>query len=198
MNKELNRAMINLLELTTGFFAGYSFRNRVEDEPEGDLKVIQMKDLSDNYALINSGLSSVSSDKINSKLFLKKHDVLFLAKGSNNYAVEYTHDFEKAIASAAFFVVRPDVDKVVPAYLAWYINQLPVQQYLKENMAGTYVPNINKSTIEGIMIALPSMAMQQKIVLIERLRKQEEALMNKIIDKRQVAVSAALLDIANK
>jgi len=190
--------MVNLKDLTTGFFAGYSFRNRVEDEPKGDLRVIQMKDLSDNYSFINSSLTSISSDKINSKLFLKKNDVLFLAKGSNNFAIEYTLDFPKAIASSAFFVLRPDTNKVVPSYLTWFINQLPVQYYLKENMAGTYIPNINKSAIEGIMIALPSIVIQEKIVLIESLRKQEHALMNKIIAKRQVAVSAALLDIANK
>jgi restriction endonuclease S subunit len=64
-------------------------------------------------------------------------------------------------------------------------------------MAGTYIPNINKSTIEGISVLLPAMEIQEKIVAIDKLRKREHELMSQIMAKREVAVSAALLDIVN-
>lgn len=191
----LNQITINTL--ITDLFSGFSFRTKVENEVGGDLSVIQMKDLYGNYASIKSDLTKVSSEKISSKFFLQKGDVLFIAKGSNNFAIEYNLDLPKAIAASAFFILRPNTSKVVPAYLAWYINQSPVQQYLKENMAGTYIPNINKSTIEGIMVSLPAMDVQKKIVLIDDLRKKESLLMSQISEKREVAVRAALLDIVN-
>lgn len=188
---------VNIRTLLSDLFSGFSFRSKVENEPNGDLFVIQMKDLEHHYSSIKSELTKVSSDKISSKFFLEKGDVLFIAKGSNNYAIEYKLNLPKAIAASAFFVLRPIQSKVIPAYLSWFINQLPVQQYLKENMAGTYIPNINKSTVEGIMMTLPSLDIQEKIVAIDNLRKREHLLMNEIMEKREVAVSAALLDIVN-
>lgn len=85
-------------------------------------------------------LTKIKSDKISKKTFLKKGDVLLITKGANNYAVEYKHDFEKAVAASAFYVLRPNQNKVNPSYLTCYINQPPVQQYFKANMAGTYIP----------------------------------------------------------
>lgn len=188
---------ITIEAIITDLFSGFSFRTKVENEVGGDLSVIQMKDLYNNYASIKSDLTKVNSEKISSKFFLQKSDILFIAKGSNNFAIEYNLDLPKAIAASAFFILRPNASKVVPAYLAWYINQSPVQQYLKENMAGTYIPNINKSTIEGIIVSLPTIDVQRKIVLIDVLRKRESFLMSQIVAKREVAVNAALLDIVN-
>ena len=188
---------ITIKAIITDLFSGFSFRTKVENEVGGDLSVIQMKDLYDNYASIKSDLTKVNSEKIGSKFFLQKGDVLFIAKGSNNFAIEYNLELYKAIAASAFFILRPNRSKVVPAYLAWYINQAHVQKYLKENMAGTYIPNINKSTIEGIMVSLPAMDVQRKIVVIDDLRKKESFLMSQILEKREDAVRAALLDIVN-
>jgi restriction endonuclease S subunit len=189
--------MVSLTTLLTGIYAGFSFRNRVTGEPGGDLSVIQMKDLENDYSSINRSLTRVSSEKFNSRLFLEKGDVLFVAKGSNNFAIEYHLNLAKTIASSAFFVLRPDHTKIIPAYLAWYINQSPVQQFLKENSTGTYVPNINKSTLEGITVIVPPSDVQEKIVAIDKLRKKEQLLVTQIMEKRELAIRTALLNIVN-
>jgi restriction endonuclease S subunit len=186
---------VNIKVLLSDLFSGFSFRSKVENEPNGDLFVIQMKDLEHHYSSIKSELTKISSDKISSRFSLEKGDILFIAKGSNNYAIEYKLNLPKAIAASAFFVLRPNQLKVIPSYLAWYINQQPVQQYLKENMAGTYIPNINKSTIEGISISLPSVDIQNKIVALDNLKKIEHLLMNEIMAKRETVISNSLLQL---
>jgi restriction endonuclease S subunit len=192
----MKKEKVSLTTLLTGIHAGFSFRGKVKSDPSGDLSVIQMKDLENDYLSIAHGLTKIQSGKINGR-YLKHDDILFLAKGSNNFAIVYDLGLPKAIAASAFFILRPDHYKIIPAYLAWYINQPSVQQFLKGNMAGTYVPNINKSTLEAIMIALPPKAVQEKIVHIDRLRKKEQALVNQIMEKRALAIRAALLDIVN-
>jgi restriction endonuclease S subunit len=184
----------SLKSLISDLFSGFSFRSKVENEPNGDISVIQMKDL-EHYSSIKSDLTKVSSDKISNKFFLQNGDVLFIAKGSNNYAIEYKLNLPKAIAASAFFIIRPDQEKVVPSYLTWSINQQPVQQYLKENMAGTYIPNINKSTVERITVSLPSIDIQNKIVSIDNLKRKECLLMHKIIARREAVISNALLQL---
>src|SRR5579859_3694847 len=100
--------MVNLTSLLTGIYAGFSFRNKVTDEPGSDLFFIQMKDLENDYASINPRLTPIRSKGIKNRFYLERGDVLFVAKGSNNFAVEYQLDLPKAIASSAFFVLRCD------------------------------------------------------------------------------------------
>ncbi|MCE7864285.1 MAG: restriction endonuclease subunit S [Bacteroidetes bacterium CHB5] len=189
---------VNIKSTLSGFFAGFSFRQKVENDPKGDLHVIQMKDLEHSYSSIGMNLTKIKSDKISNKALLKKGDVLLITKGANNYAVEYKHDFEKAVAASAFYVLRPDQNKINPSYLTWYINQPPVQQYFKANMAGTYIPNLNKGTIEEIVLVVPPMEIQNMVVALDDLRRQEYVLMTELIEKRKTFTAAALLDIVNK
>lgn len=188
---------VKIKSVLKNIFSGYSFRTKIENDPRGDLAVIQMKDLRDNYSTIGSGLTQIDASDISSKYILHKGDILFISKGSNNFAVLYDLDIPKAIASSAFFILRPETSKVSPAYLAWYINQKPVQQYIKDNRAGTYIPNINKSTITGIEIELPAKNVQEKIVKIDFLRKKENLLMNQLIVKREQFVSDRLMSLLN-
>jgi restriction endonuclease S subunit len=184
---------ISINSVLHGLFSGFSFRSKVKNDPEGNLSVIQMKDLEAGYTRIGADLTMISSANISAKYLLQKNDILFISKGWNNFAVEYQPNLHMAIAASAFFILRPDPAKVFPSYLAWYINQLPVQKYLKEKTAGTYIPNVNKDTLEGIMILLPPMDVQKKIVMIDNLRKQEHELLKEISLKRKALVSTALL-----
>lgn len=128
---------VNIKSVLLSLFSGFSFRSKVENTPGGDLRVVQMKDLEENYTRIGSELTRITSSDIHAKHLLEKNDILFLSKGSNNFALEYQLNFPMAIAASAFFILRPDATKVFPSYMAWYINQMPVQQYLKEKTAGT-------------------------------------------------------------
>ncbi len=188
---------VKIKTVLSGFFAGFSFRKKVENDPKGDLHVIQMKDLEHNYSNIGMNLTKIKSDKVSDKNFLQKGDVLLITKGANNYAVEYKHELKKAVAASAFYVLRPNQKKIHPSYLTWYINQSPVQQYFNANMAGTYIPNINKGTIEGIEIEIPEKNIQEMICRIDFLRKQEYLLTEQLLAKREQVVSRTLLKILN-
>jgi len=155
-----------------------------------------MKDLADYSSITAFTLTRVVGESIPNKYYLTMGDILFICKGSNNYALVYDLDLPKAVAASAFFVLRPDTNKVLPGYLAWYINQELVQKYLKENMAGTYIPNINKSTIEEISITIPPKEIQEKVVAVDGLRRRESKLAKKIIDTREVIVNTILLNAA--
>lgn len=174
-------------------FLGYSFRSKVENQPQGNLYVVQMKDLQNGYRAIGSDLTKIDGSFLNNKYLLKKGDVLFLAKGAHNYACVYNESFQRAVAASAFFVLRPNRKVVSSDYLAWYINQEPAQRYLQEHKAGTYTLNVNRAVIEELPIEYPSLVMQQSIVQIANLQKRERELMESIGQKRERLVSNQLL-----
>jgi len=155
-----------------------------------------MKDLSDHYTTINSKtLTTVLSRKISPGSFLQPGDILFIAKGAHNYAIVFELDLPNAIASSAFFVLRPDPVKIVPGYLAWYLNQATVQRFFLNNASGAYIPNVAKTTLERVMVIIPSEDIQRKIVSIDKLVKKEELLLSKIMRKKQRIVTQALMKI---
>ena len=166
-------------------FSGYSFRSKVENKEDGNLHVIQMKDIENNYSTIGRNLIKIAKDKIDSKHYLKYNDILFMSKGSNNCALVYTLKLPAAIAVSAFFVLRPNQEKVVPKYLTWYMNQSDVQRYLKAYMVGTYIPNVDKKTVENIHIKLPSLDIQKKIADVSDLMSQEEQIMIQLRKQRK-------------
>jgi len=186
----------NIKTLVFCIFSGYSFRKRVTAEPGGDLRVIQMKDLANRYTAIKTDtLTTVLSPKISSNAFLQPGDILFLAKGAHNHAIVFELDLPKAIASSAFFVLRPDPEKIVPGYLAWYLNQSTVQQFFLNNASGSYMPSVAKTTLERVTVIIPSEDIQRKIVSIDKLVKKEELLLKRIMQKKQRVVTQALMKI---
>jgi len=180
------------LSVKSGIFGGYSFRGKVENEQDGNVFVIQMKDLTNNYSKIEDTLFKVGEDKIRTKYYLQKEDILFIAKGANNFAVVYDLDLKTAVASSAFFVIRINKCIANPYFVAWYINQRKVQQYLTENMAGTYIPNINIDTVKNIMISMPSIEEQNRIVKLNQLMLKEQYLINATQEKRKKFLEAIL------
>lgn len=178
--------------------SGFSFRNKIENDENGDLLVVQLKDLREGYSVIGDNLTRVSSALVGRNYTLEKGDTLFIAKGSNNYALEFDLNLPNVIASSAFFVLRPDTATVAPGYLAWYLNQGDAQRYFKQNTAGTYIPNINMGTVENMSIQIPPMEIQMKIVAIDRLRKREHLLQEEIARKNDVVIQAILSQLLKK
>lgn len=187
---------INIHEVLKEMFSGYSFRSKVEHNPNGDLAVIQMKDLENEYQDIGEDLTRISVESVPEKYLLRQGDVLFLSKGANNKALVFDQSI-KAVASSAFFVLRPDKHKIIPEYLAWFINQRETQKYIEENRAGTYIPNVNKATVLGIAIKLPPLVEQKFIAKIDFLRKREYLLTNELLAKREQLIAQKLLKKIN-
>lgn len=183
-------------EILQNIASGYSFRTKVKDEGQGDLAVIQLKDLENNYQTLGKELTLVSSEKVPEKYLLQKGDVLFISKGANNFALVFNEDY-KAVAVSAFFVLRPDQTKVIPEFLAWYINSKPAQQYLKENRAGTYIPNVNKTTLMELKVKLPPIEKQKSIAQIAELAKTEQNIYNKLKTNRNIILNTLLENAIN-
>ncbi len=192
INKKLKEIIVK-----EGIFGGYSFRGRIENEKDGNIFVIQMKDLSNNYSRIENTMVQIKGDKIKDKYHLQKEDILFTAKGANNYALIYDLDLPIAIAASAFFVIRINREIANPYFVAWYINQRKVQQYLKENMAGTYIPNININTVKEMKIRIPSLEKQNRIVKLDILMQREQDIMESVKEKRRMLLETVLCNQLN-
>lgn len=178
--------------------SGYSFRTKIQNNPKGNTYVIQMRNISDDQTGIIDEPHKVDIEKINKKHILHKGDILFMAKGANNFAIYYNEQYKPAIAASAFFVLRTNVDFTLPSYLCWYINSPKAQAFIESNRAGSYIPNVNKAALDNLDIIVPPIKIQNTIADLYRLSKKEETILDKIKDKRTVLINSILSNLITK
>lgn len=181
---------------TDGLFSGYSFREKIEHTPNGNVGILQMKDISDNYLSFDyQNIDKVNDFIFKDKFYLQKKDILFVSKGVNNYAIAVEQLNFKIVPSATFFVIRADEKRIVPEYLVWYINQKEAQNYFNEKKAGTYVPNLNKQDIMELPIKVPSLKVQKAIAKTAILLNKEIEILDKIKTNRKELIQNKLLNL---
>lgn len=178
--------------------SGYQFRGRIEPEPHGMIRVIQIKDITRDRLLSSADLVTVNIDRDPEPYFVDLGDVLFLSRGHRLFATPVTERLPKTIATYYFFVLRPKSDRVHARYLAWYINQPPVQEVLNIAKRGTHMPLVSRGDVEEIRVDLPPINVQENIVKISELAHKESELSSAIQQKRTELIKSICLNAARR
>lgn len=187
---------MNKLKELVEIFSGHTFRERIESVPDGNIKVIQMKDLSDDYFSIVSLPTTIKSNEFSDKQLLKRGDVLFISKGTNNFALVFDEAY-KAIASSVFFVLRLTSKQIDPYFLAWFINQENAQAYLHVGKEGSGVTNINKATLENLEVELIPKEKQQQLLTVHQLWNHEREISLALLEKKDRLIQQQLMAMCN-
>jgi len=164
----LKTALRHIASIQTGIFA-----RTVSD---GDAAYLQAKHFDENGELNSVLHNDIKADEVTDKHLLKNGDVLFAAKGRKNFAAYYKEGKQPQAASTSFFVIRihPSFrDKILPEFLAWFINNPSSQNILKSRAMGTSIVSISKAAAEELEISIPAIEIQKAILKIHSLRKLE-------------------------
>lgn len=176
--------------------SGLSFRGKIKADRAGEISVIQMRDLMNDYSSIGDSCLAIDRNKVKEKHLLKKGDLLFIAKGNVNTAIYYNGSPENAVATSVFFVVRIDKNRAVPGYVQWYLNLSQSQKHFKQNQTGTYTPAVKKDVVEEMQLTLPDLKVQEKISKIYALEAIESRILSKLQEMRSSCLNSLLLKTA--
>lgn len=175
---------------------GYPFRSRLEPDPQGDVAVIQMKDIDDANLLHTEEAIRVTLPQVKARHLLRAGDLLFRSRGRSNGAAQVLEGIGPAVLSAPMLLIRPRA--VLPAYLCWFINAPTTQAQLAALAEGTSVRMISAEALKALEIPLPSLATQQHIVQAAVLAQQEQALLQRIATLRQHLTTQLLMKFAHE
>lgn len=175
---------------------GYPFRSRLEHDPQGDVAVIQMKDIDDANLLHTEEAIRVALPKGKAHHLLRGGDLLFRSRGRSNGAARVLEGIGPAVLSAPMLLIRPH--KVLPAYLCWYINASDTQAQLAALAEGTSVRMISAEALKALEIPLPSPITQQRIAEAAVLADQERMLLGRIATLRQRVTQHLLMKSAHE
>ena len=164
---------------------GYSFRAAVTNAPDGDVAVVQIKNVHPQRGIDWSALANTSLTGRKKPDWLQPGDVLFAARGSRNIAVCVGEVPGKAVCAPQFYLVRIRDSAVLPEYLAWYINEAPAQRYLAQSAEGTLVTSIRRAVLEALPVPVPGVERQQIIAHLATAARHEKLLTEQLIRNRE-------------
>ena len=167
--------------------SGYISRGRIVPREDGKSLLMQAKDVSaDHLSYRTDALVRFMPTLSGKDWFLKPGDILFMARGARNFSILIDKLPDSVLAAACFFVVRISNSEILPEYLSWYLNQLPVEEYLKRfSGRGVHMPVVKRVVLESIDIPLPPIRTQKQVSEINKLLQREQDLYKKLAEKRR-------------
>jgi restriction endonuclease S subunit len=171
------------------FRVGYLFRGRVNSEPTGAVRVVQIKDVDAERSINVEGLDRVTIDKPDPYL-IQQNDVLFLSRGHRLYPVVVPEVKPNTIATGYFLILRPKSRVVLAEYLAWSLMQADFQESLRPFHRGSHMPMVSRTDVENLRIPVPPLELQRRILTLNKLLDEERRLFAAVQDKRRLLVQA--------
>ena len=160
---------------------------------------IQLRDISPEGVVDPQRLTRVQLDDLADRYFVRAGDVVFRSRGERNTASALDERLrEPALAVLPLMVLRPNRDVVVPAYLAWAINQPPAQRHFDTAARGTNIRMIPRSSLDDLELDIPDIETQRRIVAIDALAERERELSQLAAETRRKMMSLILVERANR
>lgn len=177
--------------------AGHPFRGKIEEIKEGTARVLQIRDL-DEFGQINSWDSVIKTEMAGRKEpeWLERGDILFAARGLRNFAGCLIDIPEPTVCGPHFFQIHVrDGQEVLPEYLAWALNQQPIQKYFKQSAEGSSQLSIRKAVLEHTEIAIPTLAKQESIIVLNKAVIREQQILKALLVSREQEMNFIAQDI---
>lgn len=172
---------------------GYTFRSRLEAELDGDVAVIQMKDIDEPNLLHPEGLVRIQMPELKDRHLVQEGDLMFKSRGASNTVSLVAGNLGRTALAAPMMLIRPDFSKIDAAYLQWFINQPSTQNALSSQAAGTAVKMVSKAAVEQLEVSVPPLETQRRIVAIANLAARETQLETEIMDRRKALIDTLLM-----
>jgi len=188
--------IMKLSEIAT-IQSGYLSRERIDSRESGSHFLLQVRDVDAHHLTYRTdNLIRFNPDISRSDWLLKAGDILFMARGARNFSLLLHEIPDVTLAAAYFFIVRTSSEKVLPGYLCWYLNQAPAELYFRRHSGrGVHMPVVRRSVLEGIDVPLPPLEVQKKVMGLDAVMREEEKLLNNLIEKRRKLITASCLKV---
>jgi restriction endonuclease S subunit len=164
----------------------------------GQVRYLQVKDFDKTGQYNDSYPSIAMNDKVE-KYLLSENDLLFAAKGFFNFCAVYHREWGNAVASSSFLVLKiKDKMEIMPEYFSWTLNRSDIRAMFRNVTPRSVMPSITKTMLEELEIIIPEFAVQQRIVAIAELQRQEQMLSKKMIELEKKLIEKKLIKVIEK
>lgn len=170
---------------------GHSFRGSIAPDASGNALALQPRDVAGHGQIEWACAIRTTIARPREAQWLRTGDVIFAARGARWVAAAVDHMPEPAVCSQYFFLLRihPHVP-LLPAFLAWQINQGPAQRHLAAGAEGSNQAGIRRAVLEALPVAVPPQPRQQAALALAAAARSEQQLLQALIRHRQRQLDA--------
>ncbi len=169
---------------------GYLSRQGLRSAPNGTHYLLQARDVSPRAGIRSAGLLRFRPQRQPELYQIGRGDILIASRGREHQAHLVQQDLVDTLASSVFYIVRPRAKRIVPAYLAWWLNQPQVQAQIASGARGTNIGYIARQVLEHLPIVVPPLKVQNKIAEVLELTQRQQALQAQLDQKREQLIHA--------
>lgn len=129
-------------------------------------------------------LRRIEADPLPKKYLLADGDVVMPLRAPTPRAVVIRDVPERILAVGHWAVVSPDLKRVDPEFLGWYLNHPATRTRLTTHMRGTNLQFLSLVALRDFEVELPPLLVQRRIAHAQALNEQVAALESRIARAR--------------
>ncbi|MDK9724547.1 MAG: hypothetical protein OEL88_06615 [Sterolibacteriaceae bacterium MAG5] len=190
----MNTLLTNYVEIQ----GGHPFRGSIPADPEGNAYALQIRDASPEGVANWGALTRTSLDGYKNIVWLRPGDIVFAARGQNNYALCLDEVPVPTVCSQYFFLLRVKSPALLPGFLAWQMNRQPAQRYFAKHAEGSDQIGIRRGILEALPITVPTIEQQRRIAALDKAAHEERRALQALIRNRELQLDALAFDLLNQ
>jgi restriction endonuclease S subunit len=183
---------------------GFTFRGALEPDKEGNIIVVQARNVVGGKNSIRAGdLLRISSQPPRTATYVLNGDIILVARGVGTgtfraAVLELDIDDVNVLPSSSVFVIRvTDRNRVLPEYLSLFINSSEGQKLIFQTVSGSNIQTVSRTELEKIDIPIPPLITQKGIVDLSRNIRQQEQITERKKYLKQNIINATIKNLTH-
>lgn len=164
--------------------SGHTFRGRIPEDPRGEVRFVQIKDIKGQTQLQSEHLPRTHWQGAAEPPLLSACDILLPARGEYYDAV-VVDGAAPVVATSQFWVLTPRSRSIGSDYLAWYLNRPEARSYFLTHRTGTGIPMLSKNALGELPVPVPALEIQRRILALQQLWERERELTEQLLHNRK-------------
>jgi len=189
--------LADIAQIKTGLVLSRK-KAEIEYEARAEYKLLSLKNISEDGLIINGSYDEfISNDVLDTHYFSEENDVLM--RLSQPYTAVYIDKEHAGLLIPSYFAIIKLIDtKVLPQYIAWYLNSMKVKKELTRSQAGSRIPSTNQHVIGNIPIVISPISTQRRIIELYQLHQKQKRLYKRLLDEKEAYFHAIVEQILKK
>lgn len=155
-------------------------------EAKATYRLLTLKNISEDGFIENDSFEMFTSrDELDDRYFTAEGDVL-MRLNQPYTAVYVDKDHTGLLIPSYFAVIKVNQAKVLPQYLAWYLNTSNVKKELERSQAGSRIPSTNQHVIRNLSFELLPTSKQKTLIELYQLHQKEKMLYRKLMEEKEL------------
>ncbi|MFD2682602.1 restriction endonuclease subunit S [Bacillus seohaeanensis] len=177
-------------------------RKKAKDEYDikAKYRLLSLKNVSDEGIINTDSFEEFNSnDELDDHYFTKEGDVLMRLSHPNT-SVYIGKEHNGLLIPSYFAIIKVDMNKYLPEYIAWYLNTFEVKKELERSQSGSRIPSTNKNVLKTLPVVKTTISKQKAFIELFRLHQQEKLLYKRLLEEKEVwfkGISRQILEDTN-